>query len=75
MGTPGAPSEAEAQWARKEEERRDAIRQARWEEVRKEALIKVAFERNAQRLGDELARRDAAAAMTAYADQITAYAG
>lgn len=67
-------SEAEAQWARKEEERRDAIRQARWEEVKKEAFAKVAYERNAQRLGEELARRDAAAAMTAYADEITAHA-
>jgi hypothetical protein len=67
-------SEAEAQWARKEEERRDGIRRARWEEVKKEAFTKVAYERNAQRLGDELARRDAAAAMTAYADEINARA-
>jgi hypothetical protein len=67
-------SEAEAQWARKEEERRNGIRQARWEEVKKEAFTKVAYERNAQRLGEELARRDAAAAMTAYADEITARA-
>jgi len=66
-------SEAEAQWARKEE-RRDGIRQARWEVVREEDFTKVAYERNAQRLGDELVRRDAAAAMTAYADEITAHA-
>jgi len=36
---------------------------ARWEEARKEAFTKLAYERNAQRLRDELARRDAAAAM------------
>jgi hypothetical protein len=67
-------SEAEDQWARKEEERRGAIRQTRWEEVKKEAFTKVAYQRNAQRLGDELSRRDAARAMTAYADEITAHA-
>jgi hypothetical protein len=66
--------DAEAQWARKEEERRDGIRRIRWEEVKKEAITKLAYERNAQRLRDELARRDPAAAMIAYADDITAHA-
>lgn len=67
-------SEAEAQWAGKEEERRSGIRQARWEEVKQEAFTKLGYERNAQRLRDELGRRDAVAAMTAYADEITAHA-
>jgi hypothetical protein len=66
--------EAEARWAREEKERRDAIRTARWEEVRAEALVKLAYEHNAHRLRDELDRRSAAAAMTAYADEITAHA-
>jgi hypothetical protein len=59
--------EAEAKWARTEEQRRAGIRQARWEPVRQEALAKLAYDRNTQRLADELARRDAAAAMTAHA--------
>jgi hypothetical protein len=66
--------EAEARWARQEEERRDAIARARWEEVKNQAFTKVAYERNAQHLREQLARRDAAAAMTAYADEVTARA-
>jgi len=66
--------EAHAQWARTEEERRAGIRQVRWKEVRQEAFAKLAYERNTQRLAGELARRDAAAAMTAYADEVTAHA-
>ena len=45
---------AEAEWARKEEERRADIRKDRWEEVRKEAFVRVAYERNAERLRSEL---------------------
>ena len=66
--------EAEADWARKEEERRSEIREERWKEVKKEAFIHVAYERNAKRLLAELDSRDAAAAMRAYADEIDAHA-
>jgi hypothetical protein len=65
-------AEAEAQWARQEETRRAEIRKVRWGEVRKEAFTKVAYERNAERLREELVRRDAAAAMREYADEIDA---
>src|SRR5277367_5213378 len=37
-------------WARKEEERRSVIREDRWKEVKKEAFVHVAYERNAKRL-------------------------
>ncbi len=67
-------AEAEAEWARKEEERRAAIRQDRWEEVKREAFVHVAYQRNAERLVADLARRDAATAMRAYADEIAAHA-
>jgi hypothetical protein len=63
---------AEADWARKEEERRSEIREDRWKEVKKEAFVHVADERNAKRLLTELDSRDAAAAMRAYADEIDA---
>jgi hypothetical protein len=66
--------EAEAEWARKEEERRADIRKERWEEVKKEAFVRVAYERNAERLLAELDSRDAAATMRAYADEIDARA-
>jgi hypothetical protein len=65
---------AEAEWARKEEERRSDIRKERWEEVKKEAFVRVAYERNPDRLRSELDRRDTAAAMSAYADEIDAHA-
>ncbi|MGH3170201.1 MAG: 2OG-Fe(II) oxygenase, partial [Trebonia sp.] len=65
---------AGAEWERKEEECRADIRKERWEEVRKEAFIRVAYERNAERLRAELDSRDAAAAMRAYADEIDARA-
>ena len=52
-------SKAQAQWAAKEEGRRDGIRKARWEEVKQEALTKLACKRSARCLRDELARRDA----------------
>lgn len=39
-----------------------------------EAFVRVAYERNAERLLAELDSRDAAAAMRAYADEITARA-
>ncbi|HEV3380689.1 MAG TPA: hypothetical protein VG142_06885 [Trebonia sp.] len=65
---------AEAEWARKEEERRADIRKERWEEVRKEAFVRVAYERNAARLRGELDSRDAAVAMRVYADEIDARA-
>lgn len=66
--------QAEADWARKEEERRSEIREERWKEVKKEAFVHVAYERNAKRLLTELDSRDAAAAMRAYADEIDARA-
>ena len=61
---------AEAEWTRKEEERRSDIREDRWKELKKEAFVHVAYERNAKRLLAELDSRDAAAAMRAYADEI-----
>jgi epoxyqueuosine reductase QueG len=66
--------EAEADWARKEEERRSEIREERWKEVNKEAFIHVAYQRNAKRLLAELDSRDAAAAMRTYADEIDSHA-
>jgi hypothetical protein len=66
--------EAEAEWARKEEERRPEIREDRWKEVKKEAFVHMAYERNAKRLLAELDSRDATAAMRAYADEIDARA-
>lgn len=66
--------QAEADWARKEEERRSEIREDRCKEVKKEAFVHVAYERNAKRLLTELDSRDAAAAMRAYADEIDARA-
>jgi hypothetical protein len=65
---------AEAEWARKEEERRADIREERWEEVKKEAFVRVAYERNAARLLAELDSRDTASAMRAYAGEIDAHA-
>jgi len=67
-------AEAEADWSRQEEERRSGARQARWEEVKKEAFTKLAYERNAEMLRDQLARRQAAAAMRTYADEVNAQA-
>ena len=61
---------AEAEWAQKEEERRADIRKERWEEVKKEAFVRVTYERNAKRLHAELDSRDAVVAMRAYADEI-----
>jgi hypothetical protein len=50
------------------------IRKERWEAVKKEAFVRVGYERNAERLLAELGSRDAAAAMRAYADEIDARA-
>jgi hypothetical protein len=66
--------EAETEWARREEERRAVIRQDRWAEVKGEAFVHVAYQRNADRLVADLARRDTAAAMRAYADEIAVHA-
>jgi hypothetical protein len=55
-------------------QRRADIRKERWEEVKKEAFVRVAYERNAERLLAELDSRDAAAAMRAYAGEIDARA-
>ncbi|MFV8316249.1 hypothetical protein [Mycobacterium sp. 23] len=63
-------AEAESEWSRKEEQRRHAIREVRWEEAKKEAFVKVAYDRNAAQLGEQLDRRQAAAAMRMYADDI-----
>jgi hypothetical protein len=65
--------EAEAEWARKEEEPRAATRQDRWEEVKREAFVHVAYQRNVDRLVADLARRDTVAAMRTYADEIAAH--
>ncbi len=67
-------SEAKAHWAREEEARRAEIRKVRWHEVRKEAFAALTQQRNAEKLRDELARRDAAAAMREYANEIDAAA-
>ncbi|NKS82100.1 hypothetical protein GS530_13970 [Rhodococcus hoagii] len=64
--------EAGAHWAREEEARRAEIRKVRWHEVRKEAFAALTQQRNAEKLRDELTRRDAAAAMRKYADEIDA---
>jgi hypothetical protein len=66
--------EVEAEWAWKEGERGAAIRQDRWEEVKREAVVRVAHERNAERLLAELDSRDAATAVRTYADEIDARA-
>jgi hypothetical protein len=63
-------AEAEAEWSHKEEQRRAEIRKVRWEEVKQEALVKVAYDRNAAQLGEQLDRRQAAAVMRMYADEI-----
>ncbi|WP_254593078.1 hypothetical protein [Prescottella equi] len=67
-------AEAEAQWGRQENDRRAQIREVRWEEVKAEAFSKLAYARNAERLRDELARRQATVSMRAYADEIDAHA-
>lgn len=67
-------AEAEADWSRQEERRRSEVRQTRWEEVKKEAFTKLTYERNAEMLRDQLKRRQAAAAMRTYADEVNAQA-
>jgi len=68
-------AEAEADWSRQEEMRRSEVRQARWEEVKKEAFARLTYERNAEMLRDQLERRQAAATMRIYADEVNARAG
>lgn len=63
-------AEAEAHWSSREESRRSEIRKTRWEEVRREAFTKLTYERNADQLRDELDRRQSAATMRAYADEV-----
>lgn len=63
-------AEADAEWALKEEERRAEIRKIRWEEVKQEAFVMVAYDRNAAQLRDQIDRWHAAAAMREYADEI-----
>lgn len=67
-------AEAEADWSHQEEMRRSEARQTRWEEVKKEAFTKLTYERNAEMLRDQLERRQAAATMRAYADEVDAQA-
>ncbi|AWZ23080.1 hypothetical protein CEJ39_01850 [Rhodococcus pyridinivorans] len=67
-------AEAQARWQQQEESRRAEIREVRWQEVKKDAFRKLTYARNAERLRDELARREAAAAMRTYADDIDAHA-
>lgn len=57
-----------------EGERRAEIREVRWQEVKREAFTKVSYERNASRLRDEIAGREAAAAMREYAGEVDAEA-
>jgi len=66
--------QAEAEWAREKRKSAADNRQERWEEVKKEAFVRAAHERNAKRLLAELASRDAAAAVRAYAAEIDAHA-
>lgn len=54
-------AEAEAEWTHKEEGRRAEIRKVRWEEVKQEAFVMVAYDRNATQLRDQIDRRHAAA--------------
>lgn len=68
-------AEAEADWSRQEESRRDQIREIRWREVKAEAFTKLTYERNAEQLHDQLRRRQAVATMRVYADEIEARAG
>lgn len=49
---------------------RAEIRKARWEEVQREALVKVTYDRNTAQLDEQLHRRQAAAAMRMHADDI-----
>lgn len=63
-------AEAEADWSHREESRRSEIRKTRWEEVKQVAFTKLTYERNADRLRDELDRRQSAATMRAYADEV-----
>lgn len=67
-------AEAEAVWSRQEEKRRAELRESRWEEVKQEAFTKLTYQRNAEMLVDQLQRRQAVAAMRAYADEIDAQA-
>lgn len=67
-------AEAEADWARQEESRRSEIRKARWKEVKQEAFTKLTYERNTELLRDQLERREAAATMRTYADEVEARA-
>jgi hypothetical protein len=67
-------TEAQAQWSRQEEQRRARIREERWEEVKAEAFRTLTYARNAERVRDELARREAAGAMRTYADDIDTHA-
>ncbi|WP_319455601.1 MULTISPECIES: hypothetical protein [unclassified Mycobacterium] len=63
-------AEAEADWSRQEESRRSKIRETRWEEVKQEAFTKLSYVRNAEMLRDQLERRQAAATMRTYANEI-----
>lgn len=67
-------AEAEAGWSRQEEKRRSEARQARWEEVKREAFTKLTYQRNTEMLHDQLERRQAAAVMRTYANEIDAQA-
>lgn len=67
-------AEAEVDWSRQEEMRRSKIRETRWEEVKQEAFTKLSYQRNAELLRDQLERRQAAATMRTYADEVEARA-
>lgn len=65
---------AEGTWRAQEEVRRAEIRKVRWEEVKKEAFGRLSYQRNSERLRDQLSRRGDAAAMRDYAAEIEHHA-
>lgn len=67
-------AEAEDAWEREEETRRRAIREERWEEVKQEAFVQLAYQRNIEQLQQQLAHADDAARMRSYADSVEAHA-
>lgn len=63
-------AEAEDVWARKEEKRRAEIRAVRWEEVKAEAFVKVAYDRNAAQLREQVEQWQYVTEMRNYADAV-----
>lgn len=67
-------AESDADWSRQEESRRSEIRKVRWEEVKREAFTKLTYERNADRLRQEIEQWRAGASIRAYAEEVEARA-